>query len=208
MAKNVKGNCAQSKSQGQNVYYVPVEVFKNERERWERGFPSEDCRYVSFGPSKKALVGFVKTQTEPNEAVVKELRNFINKQLNEWHRNTRCQVPNKKGILIRCPDCNKCSACPFGVKPEDRQLTVVNYSEPEELTEGISEIDDTETGMDLEVISKEINSKDPKAGRVFDLCVRQGYSLDDIAMMEGLTERQMRYIKNKIKQFGVSMTTV
>jgi hypothetical protein len=111
-------------------------------------------------------------------------------------------------LLIRCPDCNKCSACPFGVKPEARQLTVVNYGEPEELTGGISEMDDTETGMDLEVIYKEINSKDPKAGRVFDLCVRQGYLLEDIAMMEGLTERQMRYIKNKIKQFGVSMTTV
>lgn len=69
-------------------------------------------------------------------------------------------------------------------------------------------MDDTETGMDLEVISKEINSKDPKAGRVFDLCTSQGYSLDDIAIMEGLTERQMRYIKNKIKQFEVSMTTV
>lgn len=188
----------QGQTKGQNFYYVPVEVFKNERERWERGFPSEDCRYVSFGPSKKALVGFVKTQTEPNEAVVKELRSFINKQLNEWHRNTRCQVPNKHGILIRCPDCNKCSACPFGVKPEARQLTVVNYGEPEELTEGIS-------GMDLEIISKEINSKDPKAGRVFDLCVRQGYLLEDIAKMEDLTERQMRYIKNKIKQFGVSL---
>lgn len=122
--------------------------------------------------------------------------------------HTRCHVPNKHGILIRCPDCNKCSACPVGVKPEARKLTVVNYGEPEELTGGISEMDDTETGMDLEVISKEINSKDPKAGRVFDLCASQGYSLDDIAIMEGLTERQMRYIKNKIKQFEVSMTTV
>ncbi len=207
MAKIEKGNCTQSQTKGQNVYYVPVEVFKNERERWERGFPSENCRYVPFGPNKKVLVGYVKAPTEPDETVVKELRSFINKQLNEWHRNTRCQVPNKHGILIRCPDCNKCSACPFGVKPEARQLTVVNYGEPEELTGGISEMDDTETGMDLEVISKEINSKDPKAGRVFDLCARQGYSLDDIAMMEGLTERQMRYIKNKIKQFGVSLMT-
>ena len=69
-------------------------------------------------------------------------------------------------------------------------------------------MDDIETGMDLEVISKEINSKDPKAGRVFDLCARQGHLLAEVAEKEGLTERQMRYIKNKIKQFGVSMTTV
>ena len=110
------------------------------------------------------------------------------------------------GHLVRCSDyskkCSECSYCKY------RQLRVINYSEPEELAGGISEMDDTETGMDLEVISKEINSKDPKAGIVFDLCARQGYSLDDIATMEGLTERQMRYIKNKIKQFGVSMTTV
>ena len=81
MAKKEKGNCTQSKSKGQSVYYVSVEVFKNERERWERGFPSEDCRYISLGPNKKVLVGYVKTTTEPKGAVVKELRRFINKQL-------------------------------------------------------------------------------------------------------------------------------
>ena len=109
------------------------------------------------------------------------------------------------GHLVRCSDyskkCSECSYCKY------RQLRVINYSEPEELTEGISEIDDTETGMDLEVISKEINRKDPPAGIVFELLAFHGYQLEDIAKMEGLTERQMRYIKNKIKQFGVSMTT-
>ena len=59
--------------------------------------------------------------------------------------------------------------------------------------------------MDLEVISKEINRKGPKAGRVFDLLAFHGYQLEDIAMMEGFTERQMRYILNKIKKFGVSL---
>ena len=199
--------CTQSKSKGQSVYYVSVEVFKNERERWERGFPSEDCRYISLGPNKKVLVGYVKTPTEPKGAVVKELSRFINKQLNEWYRNTRCLVPNKHGILIRCPDCNKCSACPFDVKPEDRQLTIVNYEKLEELDGGISEKDDTEDGMDLDVIFKNINRRDPKAGRVFNLCVRQGYLLKDIARMEGLTDRQMRYIKSKIIQFGINMIT-
>ena len=110
------------------------------------------------------------------------------------------------GHLVRCSDyskkCSECSYCKY------RQLRVINYSEPEELAGGISEIDDAEKEMDLEAISKEINSKDPKAGRVFDLCVRQGHLLDEVAEKEGLTERQMRYIKNKIKQFGVSMTTI
>ena len=204
MAKNVKGNCAQSKSQGQK-YFIPVEVFRDENERKNSNFPSENCRYVNFG-AKKVLVGYVETETKPSEDVEKYLKNCINRQLNEWNRNSRCMIGDGTGHLVRCSNYSKkCSECPFC---EYRQLRVINYSEPEELAGGISEIDDAEKEMDLEAISKEINSKDPKAGRVFDLCVRQGHLLAEVAEKEGLTERQMRYIKNKIKQFGVSMTTV
>ena len=60
----------------------------------------------------------------------------------------------------------------------------MNYSEPEELTIGISELDDIENKIDLEVISKEINRRD---------------KLEDIARIEGLTERQIRYLLDKIK---------
>ena len=71
----------------------------------------------------------------------------------------------------------------------------------------IKQLPSIENEMELEVISKEINRKAPKAGRVFDLLAFHGYQLEDIARMEGLTERQMRYILNKIKQFGVSLMT-
>ena len=81
----------------------------------------------------------------------------------------------------------------------------MNYSEPEELAVSISKLDNIENEMDLEVISKEISRKDPKAGRVFDLLAFHGYQLEDIARMEGLTERQMRYLLDKIKKFGVSL---
>ena len=205
MAKQVKGNFTQNPNRLQKEFFVPCEVFKNEKERMESGFPGENCRYFSFPSGKRALVGFIKTKIKPSEVLVKDLWISINRQLNEWHRNSRCQIPGKHGILIRCPDSNKCSNCPFGFKAEDRQLTIVNYSEPEELTIGISEQDDIENVMDLEVISKEINRKDPKAGRVFDLLAFHGYQLEDIAREERLTERQMRYILNKIKKFGVSL---
>ena len=73
----------------------------------------------------------------------------------------------------------------FSSKPAvDCQLTIVNYSEPEELAIGNNELDGIENEMDLEVISKEINRKDPLAGRVFDLLAFHGYQLEDIARMK------------------------
>lgn len=203
--KKVKGNHTQNPNRLQKEFFIPCEVFRNEKERRESGFPEENCRYVSFPSGKRALVGFIKTRIRPNDVLIKDLWNSINRQLNECHRNSRCQIPDKHGILIRCPDSNKCSDCPFSVKAEDRQLTIVNYSEPEELAIGISELDGIENEMNLEVISKGINRRDPKAGRVFDLLAFHGYQLYNIAMMEGLTDRQIRYLLDKIKKFGGSL---
>ena len=47
--------------------------------------------------------------------------------------DTRCIVPGKQKPLIVCPECNKCSNCPFGRKPEDRQPRVIDYEVPEDL---------------------------------------------------------------------------
>ena len=44
--------------QGILVYDAPIEVFKDEIDREDHGFPREKCRYIPFGTSKKALVGF------------------------------------------------------------------------------------------------------------------------------------------------------
>ena len=126
MAKQVKGNYTQNPNRLQKEFFIACEVFRNEREQRESGFPGENCRYVSFPSGKRALVGFIKTKIKPSEALIKDLWNSINRQLNEWYRNSRCQIPGKHGILIRCPDSNKCSDCPFGVKAEDHQLTIEN----------------------------------------------------------------------------------
>ena len=65
----------------------------------------------------------------------------------------------------------------------------MNYSEPEELTIGISELDDIENKIDLEVISKEINRRDSKVGRIFELLTFHGYKLEDIARSEKLNTK-------------------
>ena len=41
MAKKVKGNHTQNPNRLQKEFFIPCEVFRNERERRESGFPSE-----------------------------------------------------------------------------------------------------------------------------------------------------------------------
>ena len=74
MAKQVKGNHTQNPNKLQKEFFIPCEVFRDENERMNSNFPSENCRYVNFG-AKKVLVGYVETETKPSEDVEKYLKN-------------------------------------------------------------------------------------------------------------------------------------
>lgn len=70
-AKQVKGSYTQNSNRLQKEFFIPCEVFRNERERRGRGYPEENCRYVSFPSGKRALVGFIKTRIRPRCLLLK-----------------------------------------------------------------------------------------------------------------------------------------
>lgn len=182
------------------VYDVPIEVFKDEKDREEHGFPRNKCRRIPFGTSQNALVGFAET---PDLEVAKYLWNCLDNQHRQEYRNFRCMIPGKSGKLIVCPDCNKCSKCPFC---NYRQPRVIEYGEPEELNGyDAAGMDDFEKEMDLNNILKAINKKNPQAGQVFDLCNRYGYSVAEIAEIEGIPERRVRYLLDQAKEIGIKV---
>lgn len=182
------------------VYDVPIEVFKDEKDREEHGFPRNKCRYIPFGTSPKALVGFAET---PDLEVAKYLWNCLDNQHRQENRNSRCMIQGKSGKLIRCPDGKKCSNCPYC---NYRQPRVIEYGEPEELNGfDATGMDDFEMEMDLNNILKAINKRSPQAGKVFDLCNRYGYSVAEIAEIEGIPERRVRYLLDQAKEIGIKV---
>ena len=186
--------------QGILVYDAPIEVFKDEIDREDHGFPREKCRYIPFGTSKKALVGFAEI---PDLEVAKYLWNCLDNQHRQEYRNSRCMIQGKSGKLIRCPDGKKCSKCPYC---NYRQPRVIEYGEPEELNGyDAAGMDDFEKEMDLNTILKAINKKDPQIGKVFDLCSRYGYSAAEIAEIENITERRVRYLLDQAKEIGIKV---
>lgn len=197
MAKKEKGNCTQSQAQRQNVYSVPFDVFRSEKECYEKRFPRENCRYKKLG-ARTALIGYVNTKTKSSEDVVKYLKNCINAKINEWNRGIRCAVPGEQGGLIRCPDCNKCSNCPFGVKPEDRLPTTINWDEPENIT-AHEELDnpvmnEAESELEFDAIIEAMKCKNADIAEVFVRRYLHGYELSEIASDLGIQERRARYL--------------
>ena len=105
---------------GQPIYLVPIQieipeqlenlhVTKHECRPWHIG----SCRYkVHLTPASgdvyDMIVGDMRTQHSND------------------YRDTRCQVPGKNGKLIRCDTRNKCSQCPYGIDPADKQPNTIS----------------------------------------------------------------------------------
>ena len=66
-------------------------------------------------------------------------------------------------------------------------------------------MDDFEMEIDLNNILKAINKRSPQAGKVFDLCNRYGYSVAEIAEIEGIPERRVRYLLEQAKEIGINV---
>lgn len=144
------------------------------------------------------FISCVKTPNKPSEDVEKYLKNCINAKINEWNRSFRCAVPGKQGGLIRCPDCNKCSNCPSGVKPEDRQPTIINWEEPENITcyeeQDNPVMNEAETELELDAIIEAMKRKNSDIAEVFVRYYLHGYEVSEIASDLGMQERRVRYL--------------
>ena len=127
---------------------------------------------------------------------------FWNELNAEHHRNsrgTRCIVPGKQKPLIVCPECNKCSNCPFGRKPEDRQPRVIDYEVPKELmnnNDDFSTMNQSESEMIYEELIAAMRRKDPLIAEVFTRYHTYDYDAPEIAAELGIDKRKVYYLKH------------
>ncbi len=108
---------------GGTVYYLPVEIESLDQLE-TLGITRNQCRIWRCGIEQKII-----HLTPCSEEVFRDLsRNYWVQQMREY-RNTRCMVPGKQKALIRCPEKNKCSSCPFGISQLNRQSSLVSLDE-------------------------------------------------------------------------------
>lgn len=106
---------------GEPVYYLPIEI--NHPDQLETlGITRDQCRMWRIGREWK-YVHLTPCDKETYTLLSRELW----AQQSREYRNNRCMVPGKIKLVVRCPESNKCDACPFGMSPWNRQPNLISF---------------------------------------------------------------------------------
>ena len=191
-------------AEGKQVYNAPIRIV-DRKDLKNYGITWKDCESFYVGGVEAMNVYMYETD-DPI------LADCFWKEINvEHHRNcrgTRCIVPGKQKPLIMCPEYNKCSECPYGRKPEDRQPRVIDYEIPEELmnnNDDFSTMNQAESEMVYDEIIAAMRRKDPLIAEVFTRYHTYDYDAPEIAAELGIDKRKVYYLKQQAEQIRDKM---
>jgi hypothetical protein len=130
-------------------------------------------------------------------------------------RDKRCEVSNGKGKLIRCPENNKCSQCPYATSLDKKNFGTLTFSCLSAENEDGEETDfqaitpatygsaDIYLGMLNELISR-VQEIDPNYGRILQL-LSDGFSHREIAAEIGIGKSTVTDKVTKIKEIAIDL---
>ena len=170
------------------VYYAPI-VIEDEEQFDMLGIEKTACEYKRMG-ARKVLVYQVPAPREVSDYLIKTYMTEYRKE----YRSMRCLVPGKLKPLIRCPEKNKCSTCPYAKQPN-----IISLDEDIEATEQFESR--TEDYEEIEDIMNLLYRKNP----IFPVIVEKladGWKPDRIAKYLGIGKSLLSYYRNVIKKIG------
>ena len=129
---------ANLKNRGVEVFAAPILIEENEESR-KRQFASLG---ITWAQVRTWRIGSeqVKVHLIPaDEATYKMLLGNLRAEHRDKYRERRCLILGKLKPLIRCPECNCCTECPY---PESRDKHKANNLSWEELNENGHDIPD------------------------------------------------------------------
>ena len=183
---------------GKTVYYMPIEI-ANQEHLETLGITRQQCRTWRFGTEWKTV-----HLTPCSEEVFTVLSRDLWLQQTQEYRNNRCMVPGKQKPLIRCPEKNKCDACPFGKSPWNRQPNIISL---DELLEIGREPGSTESAdqlvfqrMELLEIKVKMDEKDKRLFEIFVMMNLQDCKKSDIAVKFHISAKTVRRLIGEMNE--------
>jgi DNA-directed RNA polymerase specialized sigma24 family protein len=203
MAKEIKWECLTSdeaktlnelRNNGKEVYAAPIEIEHSEQ-LVSLGISWRQCRTWLIGNERITV-----HLTPADEDTYSFLLGELYARHRDSYRQNRCMIPGKTR-LIRCPESNSCSNCPFPGCRDHRQPNVISWEEGIE-SERREMADLYEAKVQYEEIRDLMIQEDPLIAEVFELKEGSGMTAKEIADRLGLRTRQIYYYLQKAQDIG------
>ena len=185
---------------GIEIYAAPIEI--EHKEQLETlSITQQECRTWYIG-SEKVIVHLTPADKGTYHFLLDELRTRHRKE----YRSRRCQIPGKNKPLIMCPECNRCSECPY---PEYRDKHKVNSISWDGLIESGYEgeadncmVEQLQAKLEYDEIHTLMDSENPIIAQVFEMKERDGFSVSEIADRLHIKPRNVYYYLDRAKAIG------
>ncbi len=185
---------------GQKVFMAPVEI-----ELWEQTenlfTTREKVRLWHIG-SETVKVYLTPSDEQTYRFLVKELR----AKHRDGVRKSRCMVIGKRGKPIRCDERNRCSECPFGRSPENREPQEISWDELEgfEAESYDTTADEVMARLGRQALIEKLKAVDPRLATVFQM-QQEGYDVPDIMTELNLSQRRVYDLIKKVKTIAAEV---
>lgn len=192
---------ADLKAKGAEIFAAPIEI-EHPGQLETLGISWDQCRTWHIGPEKVTV-----RLTPADEETYKFLLGELRAKHRDAYRENRCKVPGKRPkTLIRCPENYRCADCPY---PEYRDRCKPNTLSWDAMVDSGYEGEDgthmeekVQAKMEYEDIEKEMDKKNPCFSKALKLKVLGGYTVKEIAMELGTSERNVYYYIDMAKTIG------
>ena len=181
-------------------YYAPIEI-EHSGQLETLNITWNDCRTWHIGSERVTVY-----LCPADEATYRFLLGELRRKHRNGYRAVRCMVEGKLKPLIRCPESNKCSACPYGRKPEDREANIISWDGLiESGYEGEADnrmVEQLQAKLEYDEIRTLMDSKNPIIAQVFEMKERDGFSVSEIADRLRIKPRNVYYYLDRAKAIG------
>lgn len=191
---------AELKKRGVEVYAAPVEI-EHSYQLENLGITWEQCRTWHIG-SEKVIVRL----TPADEATYHFLLAELLSKHRTAYRERRCQIPGKNNPLIMCPECNRCSECPY---PEYRDKHKANSISWEHFVEIGYEneadnrmVEQLQAKLEYDEIRSLMIAENSLIALAFEMKECDGFSVNEIADKLHIKPRNVYYYLSRAKAIG------
>lgn len=185
---------------GEPIYLAPIEV--EHRENLEALHVTyAECKTWHIG-SEPVCVHLTPASAEIYDLLLGDLR----AKHRDGVRKSRCMVIGKRGKPIRCDERNRCSECPFGRTPENREPQEISWDELEgyEAESYDTTADEVMARLGRQALIEKLKAVDPRLATVFRM-QQEGYDIPDIMAELNLSQRRVYDLVKKVKTIAAEV---